>query len=418
LNQREPFFVADRDVNVFTYAPPSGQDRRPMRTISPIAVALVLALAPVTLSAPVLAQGASEDPTTAMARARFKEGVEFYDKGEYEQARASFLQAYALKKHPAVLLNLAWSCLKSGHPLEADRYFKQFLVEGRDITDKQRADANDGLTQARTKLGRIEVVAGAGTEVTVDGDRVGSAPLSEPVPVEAGAHTIKFRGPDGATDTQSITVMGGERAVARFKASSIAPVAPTPPPPPVTPAPKEETPPAPPPPTPPASRPPPAETIAHAERARTTVPAENETEHRGAFAPPKNLVPVVILGGVAVAGYGVAGLLLVFKGQAQSKADEVAAGVLQRNGHCPADPSQTATQVGQLCQAWATDNSQVNDDATWGNVALAGGAVATAIALVYWIVADKGDDSHTATGPLLTPVAGPNVGGFSLSGRF
>ncbi len=70
-----------------------------------------------------------------MARTRFKEGVSFYDKGQYEQARAAFLQAYALKKHPAVLLNLAWSSLKSGHALESEHYFKQFLAEGKDSTD-------------------------------------------------------------------------------------------------------------------------------------------------------------------------------------------------------------------------------------------------------------------------------------------
>ena len=84
------------------------------------------------------------------------------------------MQAYALKKHPAVLLNLAWSCLRSGHALEAERYFKQFLNEGKDITDKQRADANDGLTQSRAKLGRIEIQAAAGTDITIDGDHVGT----------------------------------------------------------------------------------------------------------------------------------------------------------------------------------------------------------------------------------------------------
>src|SRR5262250_1994004 len=103
-----------------------------------LTVALLVALTPATYTTSTLAQAPAEDATTVMARARFKEGVEFYDKGEYEQARASFLQAYALKRHPAVLLNLAWSCLKSGHPLEAEKYFKQFLAEGKDITDKQR----------------------------------------------------------------------------------------------------------------------------------------------------------------------------------------------------------------------------------------------------------------------------------------
>src|ERR1700679_2252647 len=109
-----------------------------MRT-RPVAVALLLAFAPAVVAMPSRAQTAAEDPMTDMARARFKEGVSFYDKGQFEQARIAFLQAYALKKHPAVLLNLAWSCLKSGHALEAERYFKQFLVEGKDSTDKQRA---------------------------------------------------------------------------------------------------------------------------------------------------------------------------------------------------------------------------------------------------------------------------------------
>ena len=151
-----------------------------------------------------------------MARARFKEGVEFYDKQQYDKARASFLQAYALKKHPAVLLNLAWSCLKSGHALDAEKYFKQFLAEGKDITDKQRNDATDGLSQSRGKIGRIEVVAPPGTEITIDGDRAGSAPLSDPIAVEPGAHTVTFKAPDGTSDTQSISVLGGEKAVARF----------------------------------------------------------------------------------------------------------------------------------------------------------------------------------------------------------
>ena len=56
---------------------------------------------------------AQDDPVTMQARARFKEGVDFYDKGSYENARLAFLQAYALKKHPAVLLNLAQSSAKA-----------------------------------------------------------------------------------------------------------------------------------------------------------------------------------------------------------------------------------------------------------------------------------------------------------------
>lgn len=280
-----------------------------------VAVALLIALTPCTLSVPAFAQSSgAEDPTTAMARARFKEGVEFYDKGEYDQARASFLQAYALKKHPAVLLNLAWSCVKSGHALEGKKYFDQFLAEGKDITDKQRADANDGLTQARGKLGRIEIQATSGTDVTVDGEKVGTAPIADAVTVEAGAHTVKFKGPDGSSDTQSVSVLGGQKAVAKFPQSASAP-APTPTPPPAAPAspPPDTT--ATPAPTPPAASTP-APTPASHE-------APSSGSHAGIFTPPDNVVPAVVLAGVGVVGIGLGIIMGLSKNSAQNNANDL-----------------------------------------------------------------------------------------------
>jgi hypothetical protein len=386
-----------------------------MRITRSIAAALLVSLAPLASSAPARAQGSTEDPTTAMARARFREGVEFYDKGAYEQARVSFLQAYALKRHPAVLLNLAWSSLKSGHALEADRYFKQFLAEGKEITEKQRADASDGLAQAHARLGRIDVFAAAGTEVTIDGERVGSAPLPEPVVVEAGAHTVKFKAQDGTTDVQSITALGGEKTVARFKLPSTAPAA-------VTPA----TPSAPSPPSAEVNEPPPAtpsrakpsleEAAGHSDTISAQETVTTETK-RSVFSPPKNVVPVILLGSVAVLSYVGATVALVFKGEAQAKADQLAHTIgSQPGGRCPPSPAQMAT-LGPACAAFDTDNNQVNDDALGGNILLGVGIAATAGAVVYWLLAEKRDDPRTAR-PRLAPIVGPKLGGISLSMRF
>jgi hypothetical protein len=350
-----------------------------------------------------------------MARSRFKEGVDFYDKGEFEQARLSFLQAYALKKHPAVLLNLAWSCLKSGHALEADKYFKQFLAEGKDITDKQRSDANDGLTQTRARLGRIEVSAAAGTEVTVDGERVGTAPLAEPVVVEIGAHTVKFKATDGATDTQSITVMGGEKVVARYKPPVTAPAAVGP----AAPAASTPAPEAPAGGTAPAKRAaaPSEEGGEQAEsKAAPKKSAGAEAEGKSIFAPPRNLVPVYILAGAAVALYAGAGLMAYFRDQAQGKADDLKATIVRNNGSCI--PQGTAARFVAACDAWQTDVSQANDDATWANVLLGFGIAATAGAVVYWFIADKHEETHVASEPTVSPILGANVAGLSLSAQF
>src|SRR3954462_6577807 len=69
-----------------------------------------LALCLSVLATAVLAVGtaaAQSDGETEIARQRFLEGVRHYDQHDYDKARLAFLQAYLLKPHPAVLLNLA-----------------------------------------------------------------------------------------------------------------------------------------------------------------------------------------------------------------------------------------------------------------------------------------------------------------------
>ncbi|HTB72884.1 MAG TPA: hypothetical protein VK762_06555 [Polyangiaceae bacterium] len=386
-----------------------------MRT-RPVALALLLALAPAVVALPVRAQTTADDPTTDMARARFKEGVGFYDKGQFEQARASFLQAYALKKHPAVLLNLAWSSLKSGHTLEAEHYFKQFLTESKDITDKQRADANDGLNQSHSKLGRIEVAAAAGTEVTIDGDKAGTTPLAEPILVEPGAHTVKFKGPDGTTDTDSVTVLAGEKAIARFaKTASAAPApAAAPAPPPAT---DTEAPPPP---------PPAAEETPRPEAAPPAKEVASVKSHHDLLSPPETLAPVVV-GGIIVAGSAaVAIAMLVSKTSAQNKATDIANQISQHGGTtCSPTPMVVAgsSELGNVtvaCAEYQTDNKDVNTDATIGNIALGVGVIAAVGTIVYWLVADRRGDSPSGAlnTPVVTPTVGRSSGGLSLSGSF
>src|SRR5262245_44992949 len=98
-----------------------------MRTRACLAT-LLLAAAGLVVAAPS-ARAQDKDAGTEMARRRFQEGVKFFDQKRYEEARAAFLQAYALKHHPAVLLNLAQSEIRSGHPLEAARHFSAYLRE-------------------------------------------------------------------------------------------------------------------------------------------------------------------------------------------------------------------------------------------------------------------------------------------------
>ncbi len=198
--------------------------------------ACTLALSVLAASAPTIApdataQGAS-DAFTDTARQRFQEGVQLFDQGKFEEARAAFLQAYALKKHPAVLLNLAQSELRSDHPVEAARHFAQFLRENSDAKPNEIESAREGLSQARTKTGRIDVqVDVEGADVFIDGELVGRAPLPAPVDVGPGSRRVEARLPGHAPQTADVAVLVGEVASTNFSFET-PPTTETPPPPP------------------------------------------------------------------------------------------------------------------------------------------------------------------------------------------
>src|SRR5688572_14905382 len=73
------------------------------------------------------AQQPQGDNETEIARQRFREGVAHYDRQDYEKARMAFLQAYLLKPHPAVLLNLAQSELRAGRHAEAAENLAKYI---------------------------------------------------------------------------------------------------------------------------------------------------------------------------------------------------------------------------------------------------------------------------------------------------
>ncbi len=388
--------------------------------LRPIAAALLLTFAPVAVAAPQLQAFQADDPGTVAARARFKEGVALAEQGRYEDARAAFLQAYALKKHPDVLLNLADSCLKSNHVLEAERYFSQYLREATDAKPEKRAAADKGRTDARAKLGRIEVSAPPGTEVTIDSDRIGTTPLDGPVFVEAGAHTVKLKGPDGAAETQSVSVLAGQQQTARFGKGATVPATP----------PGPTTPPS----TPPATPGEPPATPPASTGTGATVPPGGDTSGAGAsidtgtkkksnlFAPPNNLVPVFIGGGVTLVSFGVAiAVGIISKGSAQDAANKVAADIKKHggtSGTCLA-PKAGPTDFTTACNALNSDNNDVNTDATIGNIAFGVGIVAAIGTVVYYLAAPKKDPAEKkAMTPIVTPIVGAHVGGLSIGASF
>ena len=369
---------------------------RPRRS----ALALVLVMAPILVPLPAFAQAPS-DPATKAARARFNEGVEYFDKHDYENARTAFLQAYALRKHPAVLINLAQSSLRAGHVLEADHYFVQYLHESTTLSAGQRTEAETGLNEARTKLGRIQVNAPGGTDIAVDGTSAGTAPLSDTVDVEPGSHTVKAAG-----DVRSVSLSAGQLVDMRFGAPSVAPV-PAPIPTPVPDAP----------PTP--SEP---ETPAHPPAA----PAPSSTQP-GILSAPSSMAPVWVGVAVSAAGFATAVVFAVFKGTAQSNYNSLvseiqssaqARGISNTNGLCLNTTTPSTKAFTSACQELSGDGNNVSADATAANVGIAVGVVGAAFAVGWYLLAPKAKPDGGSARIQVSPLGGVGVGGLQVGGAF
>ncbi|WP_437960955.1 hypothetical protein WME76_15825 [Sorangium sp. So ce119] len=145
----------------------------------------------------------SSDAVTEVARQRYEDGVQAYDAGRFEDARTAFRQVYTLKRHPAVLLNLGQSELRSNHLEDAGNHLQQFLREHTAATPEQRAAAEKAIADVKRRTGFIVVVADAnGADISIDGVLIGKAPLPDPVFVTPGKHTLFATYQDRSATTQ------------------------------------------------------------------------------------------------------------------------------------------------------------------------------------------------------------------------
>lgn len=164
------------------------------------ALALITLVFATTFSSPVSAQS---ERNKEIAREKFTKGVTAYDAGEYEKARTLFLQAYALTRHPLLLLNLGLSEVKGGHHEEGGNHLQQFLREHDTPTDQQQKDAESGISDAQRKTGYVILIVDTdGAELAIDGTTIGKSPLVDPYFVAPGKHVASAKKGGKSTQTE------------------------------------------------------------------------------------------------------------------------------------------------------------------------------------------------------------------------
>lgn len=195
-----------------------------MRTAHALLLLLVLSLAgPSALAA----GGTPPSPeTTAMtdkSRQLYEEGLAAYKKGRGQEAHASFLAAWSLKKHWQIAANLADIELELGKNREAAEHATYYQKNTTaDRHDKAEALVKRALAQVGTLVVNVDT---AGADVLIDDALAGRAPLEDPVFVEPGEHRVLARLPGRADAAQVVTLAAGGSQTVSLKL-----LAPSPPP--------------------------------------------------------------------------------------------------------------------------------------------------------------------------------------------
>jgi hypothetical protein len=173
---------------------------------------LVFATATITPHA-ANAADSPPDALTDKAAALYDEGVVAYKKSKWDEARASFLAAWSLKKHWQIAGSLGDCEAKLGLYRDAAEHLAYFLR-----LSPKKASSEDAKTlyaNARAKTGALTIVVDTpGADILIDGTMIGKAPLEDPAFVSAGRHTIEARrGAKLATATLD-AVIGANRQLA------------------------------------------------------------------------------------------------------------------------------------------------------------------------------------------------------------
>jgi hypothetical protein len=155
------------------------------------------------------------DPASDAAQVAFEKGKKLVEDGRFTEAADAFREAHRLRPSWKILYNIGqceMMAKRHGLALEA---FERYLSEGGDEIKKDRRDeVLADVVRLREMVGFVDIRAGAGATVTVDGVERGRAPLPGPITVEAGVeHRVLAVGGGAVLVDRIVRVSGGQTLV-------------------------------------------------------------------------------------------------------------------------------------------------------------------------------------------------------------
>jgi hypothetical protein len=161
----------------------------------------------------ILAQASpsvGESQEKAQAKSLLGQGTKLYEQNDFAGALEKFQAAYAVFPSPKLMFNIGEANRKLHRPVEALEAFKRFLAGVADAPPEKVADVRTAMAQLRKQLGQIRIdCTTSGTEVSVDGRRVGLTPLPDLVWAVPGHHQVAAKHAGVAPAIEEVDVKAG-----------------------------------------------------------------------------------------------------------------------------------------------------------------------------------------------------------------
>jgi hypothetical protein len=136
-----------------------------------------------------------------------------FNNGDFRGAIAKYQQAYDLSKDPRLLFDMALAEKSLRAYARMERLLERYEREAAtSISADDKAAVDAALAAIKNLVGVVTITTNVpGATIAVDDDPVGTTPLSEPVVVDLGRHTVTARKDGYDTASLTMNVVGGAR---------------------------------------------------------------------------------------------------------------------------------------------------------------------------------------------------------------
>lgn len=142
-----------------------------------------------------------------IAKGHFSTGLSYYGSGEYGPAVKEFLEAWRLIKSADLLFNIALTYEKLDDPGRATIYYQRFLAARPDAVE--RAEVETKVAKLASRVARLTVLSSPGSQIVVDGEALGRAPVA-PLVVSQGKHRVEAQRDGFVTAAVEVELAGSE----------------------------------------------------------------------------------------------------------------------------------------------------------------------------------------------------------------